>query len=90
MMDRVERVERTKGVYLNPEESFSRKQGYAHKEKKENFSYVLKKELEKKEEPDSERDAYIPSLRPTQSLFYTGKARIDGVRDKVRQNERIG
>lgn len=90
MMDRVERVERTKSVYLNPEDSFSRKQGYERKEKKESFAYVLKREMQKKEELDVVRDAYIPSVRPTQSLFYTGKARIDGAAERVRQHEKIG
>lgn len=83
MLDRIERVTRSKEVDWDTDRSFKRKKGYEdRKEKKQQFSQVLDREIDKNTRPANEAGPNAPRAyrlelaRPTHSLYYTQQASI--------------
>ena len=88
MVERVERVMRVKRLRFNNDELFERRKGFEEKEKDETFASIFEDEIEKKKkrqmESSSANRAYQLEVgRPTQSLFYQGKADISDVKGKL-------
>ena len=81
MLDRVERVARIAGVRYEEENPFARRRR-EDEEKKDSFSNMLGEAIEKRARPVSDLSTETPRAynlmlsRPTQSLFYTGQAKI--------------
>ena len=78
MLERIERVTRVKGTELDIGRSFKRKEGYEdEKEKKQEFSKMLQKEMQKEVRPDNDGGPGVPKAyaltidsKPTHSLYY--------------------
>ena len=88
MVERVERVMRVKRLRFNNDELFERRKGFEEKEQDETFASIFEDEIEKKKkrqmESSSANRAYQLEVgRPTQSLFYQGKADISDVKGKL-------
>lgn len=88
MVERVERVMRVKRLRFNSDELFERRKGFEEKEQGESFASIFEDEIEKKKkrqmESSSANQAYQLEVgRPTQSLFYQGKADISDVKGKL-------
>ena len=88
MVERVERVMRVKRLRFNNDELFERRKGFEEKEQGETFASIFEDEIEKKKkrqmESSSANRAYQLEVgRPTQSLFYQGKADISDVKGKL-------
>ena len=88
MVERVERVMRVKRLRFNSDELFERRKGFEEKEQGESFASIFEDEIEKKKkrqmESSSANRAYQLEVgRPTQSLFYQGKADISDVKGKL-------
>ena len=88
MVERIERVTRIKRLRFNSDELFERKKGFEEKEQGETFASIFQDEIEKKKQRQSENSssnrAYQLEVgRPTQSLFYQGKADISDVKGKL-------
>ena len=88
MVERIERVMRIKRLQFNNEELFERRKGFEEKEQGETFASIFEDEIEKKKkrqmESSSANRAYQLEVgRPTQSLFYQGKADISDVKGKL-------
>ena len=88
MVERVERVMRVKRLRFNSDELFERRKGFEEKEQDETFASIFEDEIEKKKkrqmESSSANRAYQLEVgRPTQSLFYQGKADISDVKGKL-------
>ena len=88
MVERVERVMRIKRLRFNNDELFERRKGFEEKEQGETFASIFQDEIEKKKQRQSENSssnrAYQLEVgRPTQSLFYQGKADISDVKGKL-------
>ena len=88
MVERVERVMRVKRLRFNSDELFERRKGFEEKEQGESFASIFEDEIEKKKknqaENDSSNGAYQLEVgRPTQSLFYQGKADISDMKGKI-------
>ena len=88
MVERVERVMRVKRLRFNNDELFERRKGFEEKEQDETFASIFEDEIEKKKkrqmESSSANRAYQLEIgRPTQSLFYQGKADISDVKGKL-------
>ena len=88
MVERVERVMRVKRLCFNSDELFERRKGFEEKEQGESFASIFEDEIEKKKkrqmESSSANRAYQLEVgRPTQSLFYQGKADISDVKGKL-------
>ena len=95
MLERIERVTRVKATELDIGRSFRRKEGFEDgKGKKQEFSKLLKQEMQKEVRPDNDGGPGVPKAyalsldsKPTHSLYYNylvdlTKARtlIDGSR----------
>ena len=88
MVERVERVMRIKRLRFNNDELFERRKGFEEQEQGESFASIFEDEIEKKKKRQSDNDssnsAYQLDVgRPTQSLFYQGKADISMVKGKL-------
>ena len=88
MVESIERVMRIKRLQFNNEELFERRKGFEEKEQGETFASIFEDEIEKKKkrqtETSSTNRAYQLEVgRPTQSLFYQGKADISDVKGKL-------
>ena len=87
MVERIERVMRIKRLRFNNDELFERRKGFEEKEQGETFASIFEDEIEKKkksQENDLSNGAYRLEVgRPTQSLFYQGKADISEVKGKL-------
>ena len=88
MVERVEPVMRVKRLRFNNDELFERRKGFEEKEQDETFASIFEDEIEKKKkrqmESSSANRAYQLEVgRPTQSLFYQGKADISDVKGKL-------
>lgn len=81
MVERVQRVARVSKVRYDEESPFARRRK-EDGEQKDGFSHMLNEEQERRKEQLAQRaaereSAYNLNLsRPTQSLFYTGQAKI--------------
>ena len=87
MSERIERVMRIKRIRFNNDELFERRRGFDDREQEGAFSSVFEEIVEKKKNQQSEGatsdGAYRPDGgRPTQSLFYQGKADITKAMEK--------
>ena len=79
---------RVKRLRFNNDELFERRKGFEEKEQDETFASIFEDEIEKKKkrqmESSSANRAYQLEVgRPTQSLFYQGKADISDVKGKL-------
>ena len=87
MVERIERVMRIKRLRFNNDELFERRKGFEEREENEAFASIFEDEIEKKkksQENDLSNGAYRLEVgRPTQSLFYQGKADISEVKGKL-------
>lgn len=88
MVERIERVMRVKRLRFNNDELFERRKGFEEKEQGESFASIFEDEIEKKkkrqtENAHSNRAYHLEVGRPTQSLFYQGKADISDVKGKL-------
>ena len=88
MSERIERVMRIKRIRFNNDELFERRRGFDDREQEGAFSSVFEEIVEKKKNQQSEGAtsdcAYRLDVgRPTQSLFYQGKADISVVKGKL-------
>lgn len=88
MVERIERVMRIKRLRFNNDELFERRKGFEDKEQGESFASIFEDEIEKKKKRQSENTPsnsayYLDVGRPTQSLFYQGKADISDVKGKL-------
>lgn len=88
MVERIERVMRIKRLRFNNDELFERRKGFEEQAQGESFASIFKDEMEKKKntasETSSSNRAYQLDVgRPTQSLFYQGKADISVVKGKL-------
>lgn len=88
MVERIERVMRVKRLRFNNDELFERRKGFEEKEQGESFASIFEDEIEKKKKRQSEnahsnRAYHLEVGRPTQSLFYQGKADISDVKGKL-------
>ena len=88
MVERIERVTRIKRLRFNNDELFERRSGFEEKAQEETFTSIFKDEIEKKKKQSSENPslnkAYLLEVgRPTQSLFYQGKADISEVKGRL-------
>ena len=88
MVERIERVMRIKRLRFNNDELFERRKGFEEKEQGETFASIFQDEIEKKiqrqsENSSSNRAYQLEVGRPTQSLFYQGKADISDVKGKL-------
>ncbi len=89
MLERIERVTRVKGTELDIGRSFKRKEGYEDgKEKKQEFSKLLDKEMQKEVRPDNDGGPGVPKAyaltidsQPTHSLYYNYLADITKARN---------
>ncbi len=89
MLERIERVTRVKGTELDIGRSFKRKEGYEDgKEKKQEFSKLLQKEMQKEVRPDNDGGPGVPKAyaltidsQPTHSLYYNYLADITKARN---------
>ena len=94
MLERIERVTRVKGTELDIGRSFKRKAGYEdEKEKKQEFSKMLQKEMKKEVRPDNDggpgvSKAYALTIdsKPTHSLYYNYLVDITKARNIVYGN----
>lgn len=88
MLKRVERIMRVKRLNFNNDELFGRRKDFEEKNHNGTFASIFEDEVEKKKkriEDDRRKKNEAYSLdvgRPTQSLFYQGKADISGVHGK--------
>ena len=88
MVERIERITRIKRLRFNSDELFERKKGFEEKEQGETFASIFEDEIEKKKKrqadnSSSNRAYQLEVGRPTQSLFYQGKADISDVKGKL-------
>ena len=89
MVERIERVMRIKRLRFNNDELFERKKGFEEREQDESFASIFNDEMEKKKNQQREYTAshnsayHLEVGRPTQSLFYQGKADISDVKGKL-------
>ena len=88
MVERIERITRIKRLRFNSDELFERRKGFEEREESETFASIFEDEIEKKKkrqmESSSANRAYQLEVgRPTQSLFYQGKADISDVKGKL-------
>lgn len=89
MVERIERVMHIKRLRFNNDELFQRKKGKSFEELEQGFSSVFKDEVEKKKHnktktnPPADDAYHLDVGRPTQSLFYEGKADISDVKGKM-------
>lgn len=81
MLDRIERVTRSKEVDWDTDRSFKRKKGYEdRKEQNQQFAQVLDREISKETRPSNDAGPNAPRAyrlelaRPTHSLYYTHQA----------------
>lgn len=94
MLERIERVARVKASELDIGRSFKRKEGYEEqKEKKQQFSQMLQKEMKKKTRPDNDGGPGVPNAyaltlesKPTHSLYYEDQIDIAKVRERIHGN----
>ena len=87
MSERIERVMRIKRMRFNNDALFERRRGFDDREQEGAFSSVFEEIVEKKKNQQSEGAtsdcAYRLDVgRPTQSLFYQGKADISKAMEK--------
>ena len=88
MVERIERVMRIKRLRFNNDELFERRKGFEEREQGESFASIYEDEIEKKkkrqtEDSPSNRAYQLEVGRPTQSLFYQGKADISEVKGQL-------
>ena len=90
MLDRIERVTRTKGIEQDVRRSFKRKEGYDDQEKKkQQFSQMLNKELSKETRPENDAGPDAPKAyaldlaRPTHSLYYENEVDLAQVKKNL-------
>ena len=89
MLERIRRITRVKQLKFSSDELFERKKGYEEKDRRKTFSSIFKDEIQKKQKdigdkPHKTNEAYSLEVgRPTQSLFYEGKADISNVQEKL-------
>lgn len=90
MLDRIERVTRTKGIESDLRRSFKRKEGYDDQEKKkQQFSQMLNKELSKEVRPGNDAGPDAPKAyalelaRPTHSLYYENEVDLAQVKKNL-------
>jgi len=88
MVERIERVMRIKRLRFNNDELFERRKGFEEREQGEAFASIFEDEIEKRKKRQSEdassNGAYRLEVgRPTQSLFYQGKADISDMKGKL-------
>ena len=89
MVERVERVMRIKRLRFNNDELFERKKGFEERDQGESCASIFNDEMEKKKNQQREYTAshnsayHLEVGRPTQSLFYQGKADISDVKGKL-------
>ena len=88
MVERIERVMRIKRLRFNNDELFERRKGFEEREQGEAFASIFEDEIETRKKRQSEdassNGAYRLEVgRPTQSLFYQGKADISDMKGKL-------
>ena len=90
MLDRIERVMRTKGMDLDVGRSFKRKDGYDdQKENKQQFEQMLDKEMARETRPSNDAGPNAPKAyrlelaRPTHSLYYANQVDIGAARQRM-------
>lgn len=94
MLERIERVTRVKGTELDIGRSFKRKEGYEEeKGKKQDFSKMLQKEMQKEVRPDNDGGPGVPrayaltlNSKPTHSLYYDMQVDIAKARELIYGN----
>ena len=88
MSERIERVMRIKRMRFNNDELFERRRGFDDREQEGAFASVFEEAVEKKKNQQREYTAshnsayHLEVGRPTQSLFYQGKADISKAMEK--------
>lgn len=90
MLERIERVTRTKGVEPDVGRFFKRKEGYEdQRKKKQHFSQVLGKEMSKEQRPGNDAGPEVPKAytlelaRPTHSLYYENAVDLAQVKKNI-------
>ena len=91
MLERIERVTRVKGIEMDVCRSFKRKEGYKEeKGKKQEFSSVLKREMNKETKPANDGGPGVPKAyaltldsRPTHSLYYNHLVDLTKARELI-------
>ena len=94
MLERIERVTRVKATEMDIGRSFRRKEGYEdEKGRKQDFSKILKKEMQKEVRPDNDGGPGVPRAyaltldsKPTHSLYYNYLADITKARNLIHGN----
>ena len=94
MLERIERVTRVKATELDIGRSFRRKEGFEDgKGKKQEFSKLLKQEMQKEVRPDNDGGPGVPKAyaltldsKPTHSLYYNMQVDIAKARELVYGN----
>ena len=94
MLERIERVTRVKAAEMDVGRSFKRKEGYGgEKGKKQEFSQLLKREMQKEVRPDNDGGPGVPKAyaltldtRPTHSLYYSHLVDIAKARELIHGN----
>ncbi len=88
MVERIERVMRIKRLRFYKDELFERRKGFEEREQGETFASIFDDEVEKRKKRQSENASsnsayHLEVGRPTQSLFYQGKADISDMKGKL-------